>query len=200
MPLPTQLAIESVELKSNSPTIVSEGRNLVTLSRSIPSHRWEVSIKSVNLGPLDSRAVSAWVNSLGGRHGTFTAVLPEVSSPKGSAGGAPQVSGTHSIGVSSVNLIGFSLSVVGILKAGDILKFSNHSKVYQVIADASSSATGSASVSIYPKLMKQVPAGTSVTVKDVPFLLRLNNDIQEFKLSAQNSGFVRLELDCIEVL
>jgi hypothetical protein len=200
MPLPIQLAIESVELKSNSPTILSEGRNLVTLTRTIPTHRWEMTLKSVNLSSLDSRAVSAWVNSLGGRNGTFTAVIPEISSPKGAATGSPVVSGSHAIGVGVVSASAFAANVVGQLKAGDMLKFANHSKVYQVTQDVSSSATGSATVNIYPKLMKAVPAGTALTIKDVPFLLRLDNDIQEYKLSANNSGFVRLELDCIEVL
>lgn len=200
MPLPTQLAIESVELKSNSPTILSEGRNLVTLTRAIPTHRWEMTLKSVNLSPVDSRAVSAWANSLGGRNGTFTAVIPEVSTPKGVATGNPVVSGAHAIGASSLSASGFTVSVVGQLKAGDIIKLGNHSKVYQVTADVSSNASGVASIAIYPKLMKSVPSGTSITVKDVPFYLRLNNDIQEFKVSSQNSGYVRVELDCIEVL
>lgn len=200
MPLPTQFAIDTVELKSNSPTIVSEGRNLVTLARSIPSHRWEMTIKSVNLSPADSRAVSAWLNSLGGRQGTFTAVLPEFSAPKGVASGSPVVSGAHSIGAATVSMSGFVQSVVGQLKAGDLLKFANHSKVYQVTTDASSNASGVMTVTIFPKLMRAVPSATAVIVRDVPFLLRLNNDIQEFKLSAQNSGFTRLEMDCIEVL
>lgn len=200
MPLPTQLTIESVELKSNSPTILSEGRNLVTLARAIPTHRWEMTLKSVNLPLLDSRAVNAWVNSLGGRNGTFTAVIPEISTPKGVATGAPVVSGAHAIGANSVSVSAFAVSVAGQLRAGDMVKFANHAKVYQVTADANSSATGTATLSIYPRLMKAVPAGTALTVRDVPFLLRLDNDIQEYKLSAQNSGFVRLELDCIEVL
>lgn len=200
MPLPSQLIIESVELKSNSPTIVSEGRNLVTLARSIPTHRWEMTLKSVNLTILDSRAVSAWVNSLGGRNGTFTAVIPEVSAPKGVATGSPLVSGAHAIGVGTVNLTGFTANIVGQLRAGDMVKFANHSKVYQVTADANSSAAGAVTLSIYPKLMKAVPTATALTMNNVPFLLRLDNDIQEYKLSAQNSGYVRLELDCIEVL
>lgn len=200
MPLPTQLSIDTVELKSNSPTILSEGRNLVTLTRTIPTHRWEMTLKSVNLAPIDARAVNAWVNSLGGRNGTFTGVIPEISNPKGVASGAPVTSGVHTIGGSNISMSGFTSGVAGQLRAGDILKFANHAKVYQVISDVSSNSSGMANVNIYPKLMKQVPSGTAVIVKDVPFLLRLDNDIQEFKVSAQNSGFVRLELDCIEVL
>ncbi|HAT42350.1 MAG TPA: hypothetical protein DCS87_11630 [Rheinheimera sp.] len=95
---------------------------------------------------------------------------------------------------------GFTASVTGQLKAGDVLKFGNHTKVYQVTADTSSNSSGVAVVNIYPKLTKAVPSATAVTVRDVPFLFRLDNDIQEFKLSAQNSGFVRIELDCIEAL
>lgn len=200
MPLPSQLAIESVELKSNSPTILSEGRNLVTLTRAIPSHRWEATLKSVSLTSSESRAVYAWLNALGGRYGTFTAVLPDISTPKGVATGNPITSGANAIGTSTVSMSGFTASVVGQLKAGDLIKFANHSKVYQVTADASSNSSGVSSISFYPKLMKAVPSGTAVTVRDVPFLFRLDNDIQEYKLSVSNSGFVRLELDCIEVL
>jgi len=200
MPLPSQLSIDTVELKSNSPTIVSEGRNLVTLARAVPSHRWEATIKSVPLLSADARAVSAWVNSLGGRFGTFTAILPEVSTPKGVATGTPLTSGSYAIGASAITMSGFTASVTGQLKAGDVLKFGNHTKVYQVTADTSSNSSGVAVVNIYPKLTKAVPSATAVTVRDVPFLFRLDNDIQEFKLSAQNSGFVRIELDCIEAL
>lgn len=200
MQLPSQLAIESVELKSNSPTILSEGRNLVTLARAIPSHRWEATLKSVNLTSAESRAVYAWLNTLGGRYGSFTAVLPEISTPKGVATGNPIASGSYAIGASTITMSGFTASAIGQLKAGDVIKFANHSKVYQVTADASSNSSGVASVSIYPKLMKAVPSATAVTVREVPFLFRLDNDIQEYKLSVSNSGFVRLELDCVEVL
>jgi hypothetical protein len=114
-----------------------------------------------------------------GQYETFQLVLPGIYDPQGVATGTPIVSGAHASG-KSIPTTGWTASVVGILKAGDFLKFDNHTKVYMVTADASSDGSGSANLSIEPPLVAALVDTESITVTGVPFTVAFDGDIQEF--------------------
>ena len=83
------------------------------------------------------------------------------------------------------------------IKAGDILRSENHTKVYKVIADAVAGADGEATVSVRPALIESLADGEALTVADVPFRMAIK-DVHEFKISADQQ--YRYELDCEESL
>ena len=121
---------------------------------------------------------------------TFSIVLPEISAKSGTASGAVLTNGTASIGATSVVIDGLS----GTLKAGDMVKFDNHSKVYMITADL----TGPGTLSIQPALRVALTNNIGVTYDNVPFLVRLDNDVQEYSLSS--SSLLDYEVDFIEAV
>ena len=84
--------------------------------------------------------------------------------------------------------------LTGTLKAGDMIKFDNHSKVYMVVSDL----TGAGDLQIQPALRVAVPNDTPVTYDNVPFTVRLNNDIQEYALGS--ASLLDYEVDFIEAV
>ena len=132
--------------------------------------------------------VYAFILAQNGQFETFQFVPPVVGSTSGTATGTVTTSGSASIGATSVTLTGLT----GVLKAGDYIKFANHTKVYMLMADRS----GNGSVAIQPPLIATVGSGQGVTYNNVPFTVRLNNDVQQYSLN----GYERYvyEVDMVE--
>jgi hypothetical protein len=82
----------------------------------------------------------------------------------------------------------------GALKAGDVFKFANHSKVYMATADRS----GTGSLSFQPALVSAVSDNEAIAHNDVQFTVRLANDVQEYSISTGlHYGY---EVDFIEAI
>jgi len=124
--------------------------------------------------------------------------LPEISENQGdTAGSTPEVNGDQAATTSTIAMDGFAFSV-NVLKAGDLIRFTNHTKVYMVTDDVTSSGTGTANVNITPALVSGVSNNEAVTINNVPFRMTLNNDSQE--IAVGTTELYQYEVDLIEVL
>ena len=121
---------------------------------------------------------------------TFTIVLPEVSSSSGSVSGTITSNGAGSIGATSIAVDGFT----GALKAGDVIKFTGHDKIYMATADRS----GTGSLSFQPALIAAVGDNTAISHNNVAFTVRLANDVQEYAISTDLH--YKYEVDFIEAI
>jgi hypothetical protein len=121
---------------------------------------------------------------------TFQFIPPVVGSTEGNATGTVTTNGTFALGATSITIAGLT----GTLKAGDFIKFANHNKIYMLTADRS----GAGVMTIEPPLILAVGNGISITYTSVPFTVRLNNDLQQYRLN----GFERYtyEIDMVEAL
>lgn len=191
--------IESVVLKNNNPTIATESKSLIRLVRKIPAQRWEINIRTIKLNESDYRVCQAFIDGLEGRYGTFQLVLPRYSKPLGLALGTPVTSGATAAGFKTINVAGFTGAGIQI-KAGDIFKFSNHSKVYRATDDCTTAANGTGVLKFIPNLVRDVPSGSSIQLRDVPFTVRQKGDVNDYSSSAKAARKVVLELDLEEVL
>ena len=61
------------------------------------------------------------------------------------------------------------------MKKGDLIKFSNHDKVYMITADVTISGTNDA-ISFYPPLVSGITNSTTITYNSVPFKVYLTGD------------------------
>ena len=121
---------------------------------------------------------------------TFSIVLPEISSANGTISGTMLSSAAGSIGDTSIAVDGFT----GTLNVGDVFKFANHNKVYWATADRA----GAGTLSFQPALVSAVSDNEVITYDDVPFTVRLANDIQEFSIATDlHSSY---EVDFIEAI
>jgi len=126
---------------------------------------------------------------------TFTIIPPEISSARGTASGIPN--GTASAGDTSITLGGTGS---GTLLNGDYIKFSNHDKVYMVVADQSDISTGT--LTIEPPL-RQAVSSSDITYDNIPFTVYLVNELQEFGIvgTDKDGNFLyKFELDVEESL
>tara|TARA_R100001163_G_C5065772_1_gene203816 strand:- start:802 stop:1407 length:606 start_codon:yes stop_codon:yes gene_type:complete len=128
---------------------------------------------------------------------TFQYPLENQGSDKGETDIA--VNGTAAVGASQVPLDGFTNSTNGVLKAGDLIKFANHNKVYMVTADENSDGSGEiAAVDIEPPLQAALVNNEAVTVNQPSFTVALVQD--DVLYSTDASGFFTLSFDVREVL
>ena len=169
---------------------MSETRSGRRQVRSIGSQRWSITATYNPMTRAEFMPVYAFVLSQKGQLETFQFVPPVVGSTSGTATGSVTTNGSSAIGATSVTIAGLT----GILKAGDFIKFATHSKVYMVTADRS----GAGAMTIEPPLFVAVAGSTAITYNSVPFTLRFNNDVQQYRLT----GFERYtyEVDMVEAL
>ena len=178
----------SVGFKSVYYNLSSQSLSGRTQVRNIGGQRFEFSASYSRLLRSEFTPVLAFVMSQRGMAETFSIVLPEISSTSGTATGTVRTNGTSPIGDKTITIDGLT----GLLKAGDVIKFASHSKVYMVTQDRS----GAGNLSIEPGLEVAVANNTVITYNDVPFLVRLNNDIQEYNIGS--ASLVDFDVDFIE--
>lgn len=177
MSYPTDPEFQSINFRSNSPVTSNTSISGKRTVRSLNSQRWEFSARYDRLTKEEFGPVYAFLISQGGQLGEFSVIPTEISSARGNASGTCTIGVTTNAGSSTV-----VVGLTGSLLKGDLIKFSNHTKVYMVTEDRS----GSGTLTIFPSLLQQVTTSDTVIYDDVPVQVRLVNDIQEFELNSNN--------------
>ena len=187
---PTSPVFTSANFRSEFFNLSSQTISGRTQVRNIGGQRFTFTAAYPPMTRGEFSPVMGFIMAQRGMAETFTIVLPEISSSSGSVSGTMLSSAAGSIGDTSIAVDGFT----GTLKAGDVFKFANHTKVYMATADRS----GSGSLSFQPALVEAVSDNETVTYDDVPFTVRLNNDVQEYGIATDLS--YSYEVDFIEAI
>ena len=187
---------ESLGIKSIQNTIISKTVSGKKLARQIDGQRWGFTARVITAKRSDVYGdLMAFIIKQRSGKENFTIIPPEVENARGTASGTPN--GTASAGDTSITLGG---SGSGTLKAGDMIKFANHDKVYMVVADQSDISTGT--LTIEPPLTTAV-SSIDITYDNVPFTVHLTNDIQEFGVAGADkdgNALYQFEFDVEESL
>jgi hypothetical protein len=135
-----------------------------------------------------------------GQYNTFSYTSVAMAAPLGSLAGSTYsvtVSGTsHSAGGTTVAFTGLPASSV-VLKAGDLLKFANHAKVYAVESTSvTSSSSGSATVTVFPELVSSLANAEALTYQNVPFTVAFTDDAPSWPVDV--AGLMETELTIAE--
>jgi hypothetical protein len=125
----------------------------------------------------------AFIVQQDGQAEAFTIVPPEISSTRGTASGTITINATYAAGQSVVKGNGAS----GTLKKGDLIKFSNHDKVYMITADVDMDASSEDTFNIYPPLTTAVSSSTTVTYNSVPIKVYFDKDEQKYITQADGT-------------
>jgi len=191
MSYPTTPVFQTVNLQSQSPTLVSESASGKLQARQIAGQRWSFSARYSPLSRSEFAPVSAFIMQQRGRLNTFTIELPIMSDSASSATGTLAVNGAVAAG----NTVIATDGLTGSLNVGDMVKFNGHDKVYMVVAV---SGTNMTSMTIEPPLVEAIANDEAITYNNVPMKVRLNNDVQEFGL--RTDSLVSYEVDFIEAI
>jgi len=182
---PTSPGPATVKLSSNQPVIVSTSESGKRKSRIQGGHLWIIKMTWVQMLRTLFSPIFAFAVSQRGGHGTFQISLPNFNTPQGIATGTPLVNGIHTAGDETISTDGWTNSITDIMKGGDVLKFSSHSKVYMVTANANSgTSTGPATLSIVPPLIENLADNEVITVNNVEFTVAFTKNITDWNTSA----------------
>jgi hypothetical protein len=164
-----------------------------------PGQWWEAEITFPPMKRKDAEEVAAFLLKLNGRFGTFLMGDPVNTQPRGVATGTPVVSGGSQTG-NQLQTSGWTPSVTGILKAGDWFQLgtAGNTRLYKVLDDVNSDASGNATLSIFPSL-RTSPANLESIIFNAPRgQWRLSaNDID---YTIQTGQFYGITLACMEAL
>ena len=145
-------------------------------------------LKSPKMTRLQVDADFSFIAAQDGQVESFTIVPPVISSSKGTASGTVTVvNATSSAPVLSLAAGSKNVGVsggTGTLKKGDLIKFSNHDKVYMLTEDANLDGSTVDQLSFYPPLTTALTGGgQTITYNSVPFKVYLNSDTATFSTS-----------------
>lgn len=187
---PTTPVFNFVNFRSEFFNLSSETISGRIQVRNIGGQRFGFSAAYPPLTRAEFSPVLGFIMAQRGMAETFTIVLPELSSASGTVSGTMSASAVGAIGDTSIAVDGFT----GTLNAGDVFKFANHSKVYQ----ATASRAGAGTLSFQPALVSAVSDNEVITYDNVPFTVRLANDVQEFGVATDLTH--EYEVDFIEAI
>jgi len=171
---------ETMGFSSIQSTIISKSISGKKLSRTIDSQRWAftISIITSTRSTAYGELMAFIVKQRSGKE-NFTIIPPELEDARGNETGSVLVNGNQSAGDATIAMDGFAGDGAGRFKAGDLIKFASHDKIYMVVTDVTSSSNA-ATVTIEPPLIADIANDSAVTYDNVPFTVHLTNDVQSF--------------------
>ena len=188
----------NAEITSITKTRITETLTNKQYRRSIGGQYFRLSLQTKPLTRSEADTLFAFLASQDGRYDSFTIVPPIISSTKGTASGTvtvntAEVVETEAGGIALSKSAGSKAvgitnsSETGNLKTGDLIKFSNHDKVYMLTADINLDGSSVNALQFYPNLTTAVTTSHTVTYNSVPFKVVLQNDQLTSKLNTDGT-------------
>jgi len=190
---PTTIGFRSVDFEAITATRVTETQSGRALRLATANSKWGVKIVYPNVTADDFRAIQAFATLAQGSLNSFDITLPIISYTRG---GYPSqtmyCTAAKAVGSTQIDITTDAGTNITVLKAGDVVKFENHTKVYMVTADCTVDGSSVGTLNISPGLQTAIDddsagGNTQVIVNAVPFRMFINGDQQAFKYSTNES-------------
>ena len=193
---------KAVNFQSEQRTLRSTTDSGKTFRRQIDGQRWTFTLSY----PLKTRTefapIQAFIIKQRSGKEDFTITFPSYFNAQGSETGTVRVNGSHTAGDTTITVDGHAADTAGSFKAGDLIKFANHSKVYMIVEDVTPSSNAS-TLTIEPPLTSALSDNEQVNYDSLTFTVHLNSDVQEFPtktIDKDNNILINYEFDVIESL
>lgn len=179
------------------PTVINRSISGRETRDQVGSPYFELRCEFSNLDANDRRLITGHIAATRGPLLAFFMKLPtSMDDATGAASGTISISTSESGGATTLNYIKASTQNQTVFKAGDMIQFSNHGKIYEVTEDSVSTAQNG-SVNIFPPLKTAVFANATINYQNLEILVRYKTD---FNYEIGNNLFAGLVLDFVEVL
>ena len=192
---PTSPNFRSLNFQDNRPTLLNQTLSGKKQVRQVGSQYFSFTVAMPPLQQDKAQEVFAFIQKQKSSFEDFTIVAPLDNLGASKSETDILVAGVHSAGDNTIAMDGFS-QTTGALKAGDLIKFANHSKVYMVSEDANASG-GAVTVTISPNLVSSLADNEAVTVNKPSFTVYLESDAV---YTTDASGFYSISFDVREVI
>jgi|TARA_R110000824_G_scaffold43061_3_gene126101 hypothetical protein len=173
---------KTLDFQSNTASRVTRSVSGVTQRLKTGAQYWSFKLASPSLTRAQALADYSFFIQQDGQVTAFTIAPPEVSSARGTVSGTLTNDATVAAGLKAAQTDGGS----GTLLKGDVIKFSNHNKIYMVTADKTISGTNDA-INFYPPLVTGITSSTTITYDNVPFTCYLDADIVKYVTQADGT-------------
>ena len=196
---PTSPNFRSINFKDNRPNLLNQTLSGKRQVRQIGSQYFSFTVQMPPLQQLKAQEVFAFLQKQKGSFETFTIQAPLDNLGTSKDETDIQTMNTFAVGTETILSDGFSQST-NLLRAGDLIKFAGHSKVYMITADVQEDGIGTTrgQLPISPPLVASVANNESITVNKPSFTVYLEND--EIMYSTDASGFYNISFDVREVI
>jgi hypothetical protein len=194
---PISAGFQTLDFQSNTNSRVTVSVSGKTQRIKTGAQFWSFKLKSPAMTREDMMADFAFIVQQDGQVESFTIVPPTISSTRGTASGTITVANVTSESP-SISLASGSSAIgvtggTGTLKKGDLIKFSNHDKVYMVTEDVDLDGSTVDQIQFYPPLTTALTGGgQTITYNDVPLKVYFDRDEQKFE--TQTDGTFRYEI------
>ena len=195
---PTTVNFRTLQFQDNRPTLLNQTLSGKKQVRQIGSQYFSFTVQMPPMKQENAQAYFAFLLKQKGSVENFTIAAPLDNLGAGKGESDILVNGSHSLADGSIALDGFAASQTGALKAGDLIKFANHTKVYMVQSDIDSDGSGALTVLISPSLVATLADNEAVTVNKPQFTVYLQNN--EIVYSTDPSGLYTISFDVREVI
>jgi len=193
---PTDPNFRSLVFTDNRPVLINQTLSGKKSARQIGAQYFSFTVQMPPVDQLKAQEIFAFLSKQKGGFENFTIAAPLNNKGTSHSETDILVNGATSAGASAVPMDGFSHTNHA-LRAGDLIKFAGHSKVYMVQDEVTASG-GSATVNIQPNLVANVSDNEAVTVNKPLFNVYLAND--EIRYTTDISGFYNISFDVREVI
>ena len=195
---PTNPNFKSLNFKDNRPTLVNQTLSGKKQVRQIGSQYFSFTVSMPPLQQEKAQEIFAFLQKQKGSFEDFTIVAPLDNLGAGKSETDIQVVGSHVSGDATIALDGFTTNQTSALKAGDLVKFANHSKVYMVQNNIDANSSGALTLQISPNLVTTLADNEAVAVNKPSFTVYLESN--EIMYSTDASGFYSISFDVREVI
>lgn len=195
---PTTIAPRALNFSSNRPTNTSYTLSGKRSTKLFASQYFSFTITMPLMTQAQFQEYHAFLVKQKGSFETFDIDYPLDNQGAGKANTSVLTREAHSVGDSTIAVDGISASQDDALKAGDLIKFSGHNKVYMVTADVNSNGLGQSTISIEPPLQATLADDESVDMNRPTFKVALMQD--DILYSTDASGLFTLSFEVREIL
>ena len=195
--LPTSPAFTELNVQSVQSTIVTRTISGRRQARQIGGQFWKMTAVYPPMTRSDFAPIWAFIISQRGGYDTFTVSPPVVGTGQGPGGGTPLINGASQTGRSVVTDGWPTGATLTVLKAGDFVKFANHSKVYMLTADLVCDTNGDATMAIEPALITSPATDSAITYSSVPFTCYLDAG-NTVEYATDTNGIYQFEVEFCE--
>ena len=193
---PTSPNFQALAFQDNRPTLINQTLSGKRQVRQIGGQYFTFTVSMPPMEQLEAQAVFAFLQKQKGMFETFQIGYPLNNKGTSHSETDIVVNGAQSAADDAIASDGFSHTNHA-LRAGDLIKFANHTKVYMIQEDVTASG-GAATVSISPNLVATLADNEAVTVNKPSFTVYLESN--EIVYSTDISGLFSISFDVREVI
>ena len=192
--------IRAMNFKNNQPNLITTSLSGRRQAKSQGQQFFSFTVQTPPLVTVEYKEIMAFLASQRGQFDAFSIQLPGVSTPSGTISSDPfTVSDANAdAGEKSVTVTGGVASQTDYMKAGDLVRFTDHNKVYMLTADVDTDGSGNATLNFEPGLVQDVNNGQAVETNGVQFTVFMTSGMQEYQFFVD--GKTQLEFECREAI